>query len=173
MTGPDAKIFFFINKGCSNTFFDHAMPLITFIGDGKFVAALAILLVIIIPKPKKIAAILLFAGLVVSHFAVHTLKNIFARPRPFMALENVNLLVRELDKSHSFPSGHATLAFMAAAVLANYFKRGYIFFIAAAAVAVSRVYVGVHYASDVIAGALLGAAIGYSLVYAVKKVRRE
>ena len=164
------KLFYLINHGCSNFIFDRLMPLVTFLGDGKFMLALAILLVIIVRKPKKMAGILMLAGLAISRFTVHYLKGLWLEPRPFAALKDVHLLVAEMDKSHSFPSGHATLAFMAAVILAGYFRRGYLFFLIAIAVCFSRVYVGVHYVSDVIAGALLGAAIGLILVFAGKKI---
>ena len=106
-------IFHLINHTFSNPVFDRLMPVITMLGDGKFMLALAILLIIAVSKPKKMAGILMLAGLAISQVVVHFLKGFFARPRPFATLHNVHLLVKELDKSHSFPSGHATLAFMA------------------------------------------------------------
>ncbi len=169
----DIKLFYLANHSCSNPVFDLLMPVITILGDGKFILALAILLILITRKPRKLAGVLLLAGLGVSRFVVHFLKDFFARPRPFVTLENVSLLVTGLDKGHSFPSGHAVVAFMAAVILASYFSSGYIFFLIAIAVCFSRVYIGVHYVSDVIAGAILGSLIGYALVYAAKKLRRE
>ena len=166
------KLFYIINHGCSNFIFDRLMPLVTLLGGGKFIMALAVLLVIIVSKSKKIVGLLMLLGLVISNSVVHFLKGYFAEPRPFLALKDVHLLVKELDKSHAFPSGHATLAFLAAVILANYFKRGYLFFLIAIAICFSRVYVGVHYPYDVLAGAVLGSLIGLALVYAAKKLRK-
>ena len=148
------------------------MPLVTFLGDGKFILALAVLLILVAPKLKKMTGAILLVGLPISHFMMRFLKGLFIEPRPFTVLERVHLLVKEFDKSHSFPSGHATLAFMAAVIIASYFKRGYWFLLIAIAVCFSRVYVGVHYVSDVVAGAVLGSIIGYALVCAAKKLRR-
>ena len=172
ITGLDARAFYFLNKSCANPIFDRLMPFVTILGDGKFVLALAVLLVIIAHKQKRVAGVLILLGLAVSDFAVHFFKGIFARPRPFAALGNVHLLVKEMDKTHSFPSGHATLAFMVCVILANYFKRGYLFFIVAIAICFSRVYVGVHYVSDVIAGVIVGSLIGLALVYATRKLQK-
>ena len=63
--------------------------------------------------------------------------------------------------SHSLPSGHSTTAFAAATILGAYFPRFRLpFYALAALIAWSRVVVGVHYPLDVIAGALLGVALG-------------
>jgi undecaprenyl-diphosphatase len=66
--------------------------------------------------------------------------------------------------SHSFPSGHATTSFACATVLAHEFPRWRVpLYLLAAAIAFSRVYVGVHYPLDVIGGAVLGTAIGLAV----------
>ncbi len=97
------------------------------------------------------------------------LKHLIQRPRPFAAqAETVRLLsdeTRHLHHSGSFPSGHANNAFMIAVVLAGRFRRGrWAIFGVASLVALSRVYLGVHYPSDVIAGACLGSVITWFMV---------
>lgn len=96
------------------------------------------------------------------------LKILVARARPG---EVENLLLYGAD-SYAFPSGHATLAFATAVVLARSTERTaarvYLYGIATL-VAVSRVYLGVHYLTDVIAGAAIGMA-GGSLVWMKKDV---
>jgi undecaprenyl-diphosphatase len=85
------------------------------------------------------------------------LKALADRPRPFIRYPEPEVLV---PKPHdaSFPSGHAATSFAAATILSFGFpKAAPAFLVLAAAVAYSRVYVGVHYPLDIIGGAVLGA----------------
>lgn len=74
----------------------------------------------------------------------------------------------------SFPSGHAATGFAGAVSLTYLWRRGApLFFLLAAAIAFSRVYVGVHYPGDVLAGAVLGTAVGLAWVAALRLPRRS
>ncbi len=87
-------------------------------------------------------------------------KRLFARRRPGTAAENPTDHRLRQPITSSFPSGHASAAFCAAVVLSRGSRLGPIYRLAAAIVAVSRVHVRLHHASDVIAGAAVGEAIG-------------
>ncbi|MEK7545569.1 MAG: phosphatase PAP2 family protein [Patescibacteria group bacterium] len=91
------------------------------------------------------------------------------RPRPFAALEGVTKLADRLAADKSFPSAHATFAFaLAAGVALHNRKWGNALLALAALTAFGRVAVGVHYPSDVVAGAILGLLAG-KLAAPVKK----
>jgi undecaprenyl-diphosphatase len=99
------------------------------------------------------------------------LKLITDRSRPYVDHPDPEPLLRAAANL-SFPSGHAATAFAAATVLAALAPRFAVpLFVLAAAMAWSRVYVGVHYPLDVAAGALLGAAVGLALVAAARALR--
>lgn len=83
------------------------------------------------------------------------------RPRPFMNAE-IQEWVRKVDDAHgpSFPSNHAANCFAGAGILAWYFRRQrYFFYSFALLVAISRPALGVHYPSDVLAGAIVGICV--------------
>ena len=96
------------------------------------------------------------------------------RPRPFTFLENVNLLISKSPESKSFPSDHATLAFAIAVslILSGERKWGTVALVAAVFVALGRVYVGVHFPLDILAGALLGTGSAYAAHYAWRFLRK-
>lgn len=99
------------------------------------------------------------ASLAASRIAQDLLKPFFRRRRPWGQGRSVVVGRRTFDTS--FPSGHSAASFAAATVLAgSYPKAGVPLFVTAAGVAVSRVFLGHHFPSDVTAGAVLGAAIG-------------
>jgi undecaprenyl-diphosphatase len=95
------------------------------------------------------------------------IKGIVERPRPSVTVPEAHPLMRAAG--HSMPSSHACTAFAGAVVLAYLWRRwAPYFFLLAAAIAFSRVYVGVHYPGDVLAGAALGAAVGTAWVFALR-----
>jgi len=159
----DVAIFRFMNGTLASPALDAAAPFLTMAGAGEFIFIMAFLLLIFCRREKKLSGVLLLAGLTVTYFVTEFLKGVFAVPRPFVSLPGVRLIVPE-SAGYSFPSGHAAVAFMAAVVAAAYFKPRTLWFILAALAALSRVYVGVHYISDVAGGAFIGIIIGYGLV---------
>jgi undecaprenyl-diphosphatase len=98
------------------------------------------------------------------------LKELVGRVRPPFADANVAALGAVPD-SPSFPSGHATTAFAAAAVVGAFHPRLRVpLFALAALVGISRVYLGVHYAFDVVAGAALGTALGLAVAWTIRRL---
>ena len=160
----DSSLFFLINKNLQNSFFDAVMPFIT--NHVKLVFLCLILWAAV--KEKKAALQLLYVSLIAVALADgsgHILKDLIARQRPCNTFTDINLLVG-CGHSYSMPSNHASNAF--AFAMTFFFLRknsiGYISLAAAALIALSRVYVGVHYPFDVLAGMLLGTGAAYAAI---------
>ena len=103
-------------------------------------------------------------ALTLAFLVAFSLKYIINEPRPYLVLKNIHLLSYE-GYEPSFPSGHTTLAFTISTLLYSYSKKiGLIFLIWAILVGYSRVYVGVHYPFDVLAGIIIGVVCGYLAV---------
>ncbi len=163
----DTKLFHLINSGLDSRPLDVLMPFIT--RDSNFNLVIIVLIIIILIRSKDrrgtLKSLVLLVLLVfVSDFLSTALKGLFLRTRPCHTLDTARLLVG-CSGSYSFPSGHATNIFAAMVFLSTRNKRytaGLL--VIAVSVAYSRVYVGVHYPTDVVFGALLGSAC--ALVFA-------
>ena len=157
----DIKLFRFINGSISNPVLDILMPFVTDLNKQRIVLALvaAVLIWMMIRGKRhvRIAAILLIITIIVSdQFSSSVVKYWLERSRPCFTLHNVHLLV-SCGSGYSFPSSHAVNNFAAALILTFFFpKAKWWFFGFAAVVAFSRVYIGVHYPTDIIGGAVIG-----------------
>lgn len=140
---------------------DPVFEALTYIGSyGAVWLALGVVLAVVLRRARIVVGVAVAVAL--GEGTSDLLKLLIPRHRP-----RGHSLVA-MPQTHSFPSGHATIAFACATVLAGLVPRGRIaFFMLAAAIAWSRVYVGVHYPLDVLAGALLGAALGLLVVRAL------
>jgi undecaprenyl-diphosphatase len=99
------------------------------------------------------------------------IKAATGRPRPFAELPGIDTLIGA-TVGQSLPSGHAATSFAGAVILTYLLPRGApVFFLLAVAISFSRIYVGVHYPSDVLAGAALGTVVSLTAL-AVLRLRR-
>jgi undecaprenyl-diphosphatase len=99
-------------------------------------------------------------------------KDLVQRARPFEAHPQIHPLY--VVHSSSFPAGHAATAFAGATVLAYVVPRvAPLLFLVAALIGLSRVYVGVHYPTDVLGGAAIGVAVGAVVVLALRAARNR
>lgn len=156
-------------------FLDWFMPLITKLGDeGIFWIAVAVVL-LFIPKCRKAGAVLglsLLIGLLIGNL---TLKPLIARIRPYDLFyelngEKIKLLI-DAESSFSFPSGHTLASFEAAtALLINKRKLGIIALVLAILIAFSRMYLFVHYPTDILGGIVLGVINAILATIIVNKV---
>ena len=164
LQSADAALFRFINQSLSNPLFDWLMPILS--GNKLFVPMVLVAAAMLIWRQRtKGALCVAFVLLVVAlgdPLIINSIKHAIARPRPFVPMpEAITLAGR--TASFSMPSAHAANMAAVAMVAFLFFRRSWRFMVPlAAAVAFSRVYNGVHYVSDVLIGATLGA--GYAAV---------
>jgi len=170
----DRWLFQLINQRTANPVCDAVMPIIT--EKAYFIVPLAVLWLFLFWKARRRGRIVAVLTLVViaasDQLSAHVLKPIFSRTRPPYALDSVRLLV-DTTRSFSFPSAHASNAFGVASFVSGFYPRTKIaLYVAAALVAYSRVYVGVHFPSDAIGGAALGLVLGLGGALIAKRLLR-
>jgi undecaprenyl-diphosphatase len=135
---------------------DRGLRLVTHAGGATFTIGLSLLLVLI-PSTRHLGFVAGLANLF-SHLLVHALKRTVVRPRPSALLPHITALAK-LPDHFSFPSGHAAASMsLAMAVLLLSPVVGTVALLLAFAVGASRVYLRVHYVTDVVAGQAIGAA---------------
>ena len=106
---------------------------------------------------KELFAVAVSVG--TAWFVTFILKILFHAARPFVVFPLVHPLISETPYT-SFPSGHATVFFALAVVMTYYHKRaGWLFLAAALVVSLSRVFAGVHFPGDILAGAVVGTSV--------------
>lgn len=169
--GIDLRILEFINEHIQNPVFDAVMPWITRLGNLGllWIAVTAVLLCI--KKYRRTGAVLA-AGACVCHRTWRACAQAACgRSRPFEGFMTIELLI-QAPIGYSFPSGHTLLGFTAATVLFLRDKRlGIAAGIVALLIAFSRLYLNVHYATDVAAGILLGIFCGWLVTFVFRSLK--
>jgi undecaprenyl-diphosphatase len=169
----DQNILYWIQENIRNEFLTPIIIFITRLGNSAFIWLVTSLVLIGVKKYRKSGITLLLSLIVASLLVDDILKKVFCRPRPFYAMTELSTLIPK-PGSYSFPSGHTTTAFAAATVIMLCLPRNYGIFgyILAGLIGFSRLYLGVHYPSDVLAGILLGILIGV-VTYQIMKRQKE
>ncbi|MGI6721239.1 MAG: phosphatase PAP2 family protein [Anaerovoracaceae bacterium] len=161
MLQSDQNILLWIQEYWRNDCLSPAVIFITKLGTGAAVW-IVISVILLIPRKTRKVALLALAALLAAYVIDNLiLKNLVARPRPYDVIPGLHSLIGA-QNDYSFPSGHAGSSFAAAVVLFNGLSQKYswVFLVLAALISLSRLYVGVHYPTDVLCGALIGINIG-------------
>ncbi len=140
---------------------DFFFSKITVLGNSGIIWICVGIIMICTKKYRK-SGIVLLCGLLVGLLVGNIfLKNTVARLRPCWLDESVQLIIPAPGEYYSFPSGHSLSSFISATILTKTDKRfGYVAIPLAVLIAFSRLYLFVHFPTDVLAGAVLGFIIG-------------
>ena len=164
----DGGFLLFLQESVRNPILDNIIIFITSLGNGGMIWIVATIVLLIPKKTRKagiMSAVALLGSLIINNNIV---KNIVQRPRPFVTFTDLQIII-PTPSEFSFPSGHTSSSFAAAAVFYRHLpkKLGLPAVILAGLIGFSRLYVGVHYPTDVIAGVLMGILLSYLAEYLV------
>lgn len=170
----DGQILLWIQDNLRFDFLTPVLIAITNLGNAGIFWILLTVVLLCMKKTRKVgcmSAVALLMTLLVDNIL---LKNLVARTRPYEVVEGLNRLI-EKQKDFSFPSGHTGSSFASAIVcfLELPKKYGVVLLILAVLIAWSRLYLGVHYPTDVLAGAAIGIAAAFFARWLVKKAWKQ
>ncbi|GAK51798.1 putative Membrane-associated phospholipid phosphatase [Candidatus Moduliflexus flocculans] len=173
----DTALFRLLNSTLTNPVFDVVMPFVT--NARNWIAPLAILALFMLWRGKErerlVALLVILSVTTTDIFCYQVVKQAFHRLRPSHALEDARVLGKKGGK-YGFPSNHAANITAAMTMFAYYYRRRR-YQAACACIAgvigYSRVYVGVHYPLDVLAGMVIGASISLGWIFAWQQAERR
>ena len=160
MIAMEADILVWIQNNIRNEVLTPIFKFITTLGNAGIIW-IVLSVGLLIPKKTRRVGVLALVSLLFSALIDNViLKNVVARTRPYDVIEELTSLVGA-QKDYSFPSGHTGSAFAAAVVMFWGLpkKFGIPILVFACLMGLSRLYVGVHYPSDVLGGVLIGTGI--------------
>lgn len=167
----DLAILHWMQSTLANPFLDTIFPLITKLGEHGAIW-LIIAIILICTKKNRVWGVTMIVAIGCAWLiGDQILKDIIARPRPFIEDPTLTLIIAPPD-GYSLPSGHSSSSFCAATILSfAYLKKGWKAgaWVLAVLIAFSRVYLCVHNPSDVLAGAAFGVLIALIAVFFAKK----
>lgn len=169
----DNAILLFINNMLHNPVLDKLMVFITSLGNLGLIWIAISLILISIKKYRTIGLISIGALIISSILGEGILKHLIQRPRPNGEINGITMLISK-PITYSFPSGHTSSSFAAALVLSRYFKKfSWIFWGLAVAIAFSRLYLYVHFPSDILGGAILGLISGGIAIKISERIKEK
>jgi len=163
----ECELFRFINGQFERKKWNSFFHFCTHLGSASFTIAVTLGFLCLSLFSSSNIGFEMATALFLSHLPVATIKKIYPRKRPYLVLPESKVMENPLH-DHSFPSGHTTAIFSIVTPLILYLPILAIILVPLAIfVGTSRVFLGLHYPSDVLAGACLGSATGLLSVFMI------
>ncbi|QGQ47607.1 phosphatase PAP2 family protein [Metabacillus sediminilitoris] len=157
----ECRLFRSVNRHFDHKFLNFYFRNITHLGGALATILVSVLLISFTRGLVQATSIASAASLLVSHLPVAIVKKLYPRKRPYIALLETKVAANPLQ-DHSFPSGHTTAVFSVIIPFIIFMPQLAVVLIPLAlSVGLSRMYLGLHYPSDVLAGCLLGTTTGF------------
>lgn len=161
----ECQLFQEVNRHFDKKLLNFFFRSITHLGGATFTIGTALILILLSTHQTKLTALASALALSASHLPVHFVKKLYPRKRPYMILERTKFPSNPLE-DHSFPSGHTTAIFSLIIPFVLLLpKLALVLIPLGLCVGISRIYLGLHYPSDVMAGGILGSAVGFLSFY--------
>ena len=169
----DAAVMGFVQANFHTQITDAVFPIITYLGEAGIVW-IALSLVLLFTKKCRLCGVLMLCAMLGAFLTGEVLiENIVCRPRPCQQFPEYVAMLIPPPGSYSFPSGHSSSSFAAATVLFGFSKKwGVSAFVLAFLIALSRVFLFVHYPTDVLAGVALGILFGLLTLFVYRHAVR-
>lgn len=157
----DYCLFYYINQHLQCSLLDRVMPWFTWLGSAAFGLSFSLVTATLGREQTRTAGWQAILALVGSHLLVRLCKSWVGRYRPYLTLPGARYLAQPWQ-DYSFPSGHTAASFSLAIIFAlNFPALTWPLVAAAGLTGISRMYVGMHYPTDVLGGATVGAFFAY------------
>lgn len=174
ITRIDFSILNFIQENIKNTLLDKIMVFITSLGNMSIIWIIIGICLLISKRYRKYGIMLFIALLLCAIVGNLTLKPLVARIRPFNSKPLIDGLLIKESLDYSFPSGHTMCSFAPAVVLYYMNKKaGICAVILSTLIGFSRLYLYVHYPSDVASGAVIGIILGTLSIYLYNMIQSK
>lgn len=166
----DISVLNYMQQHLKCDFLDKIMPTITSLGNLSFIWIMAGIMLFSIKKYRKYGFMIFLSLIFCALIGNITLKPLVARIRPFDAYPLIDGLLIKAPHDYSFPSGHTMSSFAPVTVLLYFNKKiGLCALFIGSLIAFSRLYLYVHYPSDVLAGIVIGIVNGIIAIFVVEK----
>lgn len=170
----EGAILLWIQEYLRNPVLTPVMKGVSYLGTAGIFWILLIIALLCFKKTRKVGIVCAVSLLTEFILANLIIKPLAARVRPYEVVQGLICLVPP-EKDFSFPSGHAGSSFACAGILIRMTpkKYGISAIVLASLIAVSRLYVGVHYPTDVLCGVLLGLLVSFAVYYIFQKIEAK